>query len=130
MTAPAKVLVVDDEPMVLSAIELFLGLETSYDVVSFTCPFAALSYLDEHEVDAVVCDLTMRRMTGEEFVSQVRRRNASLPCVFLTGIVDEARTSAGRACKGLFGFLRKPWCNDELRHVLERAVAKHRGTLQ
>ena len=50
--------------------------------------------------------------------------------MFLTGVVDEARTRAGRACEGLFGFLRKPWCNDELHRVLERAVAHARGARQ
>lgn len=129
MSGEPTVLLVDDEPMVLCAIDTFLSLETAYRVVSFTCPVRALEYLETHRVDAVVCDLLMQSMCGQEFLSRVRARDASLPCVMLTGVVDEAQARAGRACKGLFGFLRKPWSNEELQRVIERAVgARSRRT--
>lgn len=123
MTAQSTVLVVDDEPMVLSAIDIFLSLETPHRVVSFTCPKRALAYLENHEVDVVVSDFAMHTMCGAEFLSRVARIAPSLPRVLLTGVADEGQCKAARDCAGLFGFLEKPWCNEELRSLIDRAVS-------
>lgn len=128
MTAPATVLVVDDEPMVLSAIDIFLSLETPHRVVSFACPTQALAYLEDHRVDVVVSDFLMGTMCGAEFLSRVAKLCPGVPKVLLTGVADESQCAEARACEELFGFLEKPWCNEELRSLIERAVAHSRAT--
>lgn len=118
------VMVVDDEPMVVSAIEVFLQLETDYRVVGFACPRDAIEHLQRAHVDAVICDLHMARMGGQEFVMRVKALDPSMPCILLTGAVDEVGYRAACACRGGVGLLSKPWCNDELRAVLQRALAR------
>ena len=128
MTEPATVLVVDDEPMVLSAIDIFLSLETPHRVVSFSCPQRALEYLKDHAVDVVVSDYLMGHMCGREFLRSVAELQPDVPRVLLTDVADERSCVEARQCRGLFGFLEKPWCNEELRTLIERAVAKRRST--
>jgi len=113
--------------MVLSAIDIFLSLETSHRVVSFACPTKALAYLEDNPVDVVVSDFVMGTMCGKEFLTRVAQMQPGVPRVLLTGVADEGQCAQARGCKELFGFLEKPWCNEELRSLVERAVAHRRG---
>ena len=120
-----RILLVDDEPMVVAAISAFLTLETDHEVIAFNDPEAALSYLDEHPVDVVIADLVMGKMTGEAFFEEVGRRHPRMPRLLLTGCCDEQRIQAA-GCLGLTGFIDKPWCNDELRKLIETSVEARR----
>ena len=62
------VFIVDDETMVTSALEAFLGLETSYNVEAFNRPREALERLNGSPVDVVVADFLMPDMDGIQFL--------------------------------------------------------------
>jgi CheY-like chemotaxis protein len=64
------VLYVDDEPVLCRVFERVLR-RTGADVRTFTDPEAALAFLDEHPVAAVVCDYRMPGMTGLEVLERV-----------------------------------------------------------
>lgn len=110
---PKRVVLVDDEPMVLAAIETFLALETKHEVVSFCCPHRALEYLASNPVDVVVADLMMTDMDGSAFFDAVRRINSSIRMVMLSGCAQGNWMEVMRS-RGLHGCLDKPWSNDEL----------------
>ena len=121
-----RVLLVDDEPMVLSAIGSFLSLETEHEVVSFSCPHQALRYLSEHQVDVVVADLWLRGMDGGAFLDEVRRLDRQTRLVVLSGCADDEWMDRLRR-RGLHGCLDKPWCNDELEALIESACRGDAG---
>ncbi len=74
-------------------------------------------------IDAVVLDLAMPDMSGEETFLRLRELRADLPVILVTGY-DAARVADRFAARGLDAFLRKPWEPDELvatvRQVLRR----------
>ncbi|MDD9943133.1 MAG: response regulator [Myxococcales bacterium] len=120
-----RIVLVDDEPMVVAAISAFIALETDHELVAFNDPEAALDYLDDHQVDIVIADLVMSSMTGEAFFEEVGRRHPRLPRLLLTGCCDQQRVQAAGGM-GLTGQIDKPWCNEELRRLIETSVEARR----
>src|SRR5690606_18713856 len=72
--------------------------------------------------DAVISDLRMPRLDGMGLLRAVSAEDPDLPVIILTahGTVD----SAVEAVKlGAFDYLEKPFDRDQIRHVLDRALA-------
>jgi PAS domain S-box-containing protein len=74
-------------------------------------------------VDAVVLDLAMPDMSGEETFLRLRELRGDLPVILVSGY-DAARVADRFAARGLDAFLGKPWEPEELvatiRQVLRR----------
>jgi signal transduction histidine kinase len=90
-----RVLVIDDEPMIATAIRRTLSLE--HDVVLSSAAATALQRINEgEEFDVILCDLMMPQMTGMELYDELVRSAPSQAdrVVFLSG---GAFTAAARA---------------------------------
>jgi signal transduction histidine kinase len=90
-----RVLVVDDEPMIATAIRRTLSLE--HDVVLSSAAATALQRINEgEEFDVILCDLMMPQMTGMELYDELVRTAPAQAnrVVFLSG---GAFTAAARA---------------------------------
>jgi signal transduction histidine kinase/CheY-like chemotaxis protein len=84
--ARPRVLVVDDEPLVVAS--LYRVLSRRFDVVPHTSARHALALVQAGErFDAVLCDLTMPELSGATFYEEVRRARPEVAraIVFLTG---------------------------------------------
>ena len=83
-----KVLVVDDEPLLVRVLVRFLNAE-AIDVVSAENGVRALARLAEGPVDLVLCDVRMPVMDGPTMLATLRARDPHHPpVVFLTGYAD------------------------------------------
>ncbi len=120
----ATVLIVDDEEMVLTTLRVFLALETSYEVVTFTSANEALDYLPEHDIDLVVSDFMMPEMDGVSFLSKVREVKPEVPRILLTGYADKENAIRAINEVGLYQYIQKPWDNGDLLIVLRNGVEK------
>ena len=108
-----NVLLVDDDSAVR---EVTAGIlqDLGYGVVEAGSGGAALSLLDEAEVDVMVVDFAMPGMNGAEVAREVKARRPQLPVLFVTGFADtEALASAGGV-----HILRKPFAERELADML------------
>lgn len=121
-----RVVLVDDEEMVLSSLSSFLMLETGYDVVTFTSARQALTYVEDNPVDVVVSDFLMPEMDGLAFLSRVRDLRPDVPRIILTGYADKENAIKAINHIGLFQYVEKPWDNDDLRIVLRNATERQR----
>ncbi len=76
----------------------------------------------EHELDAVVLDLTMPKLSGEEVFRQIKGRRPALPGILCSGYTQEdvARQFAGVE---LDGFIEKPFPPSLLIEKLRAALA-------
>jgi PAS domain S-box-containing protein len=82
----ARILVVDDEPLVATAIERFLA--PRHDVSRFTSAAEALGLLDAGErFDVILCDLMMPDVTGMDLHARLAeaRPDQAARMVFMTG---------------------------------------------
>lgn len=131
--APARVLLADDQPHVLDALQLLLKGH-GYRTEAATHPARVLQALEANEFDVVLLDLNYTRDTtaggeGLELVSQIRARNESLPLVVMTAwsSVDLAVEAMRR---GASDFVQKPWQNSQLLDKLQVQVERVRAVRQ
>ncbi|WP_441250831.1 response regulator transcription factor [Kitasatospora sp. McL0602] len=110
--APARLLVVDDEPALRDALESSLAFE-GYEVLTATDGFEALDAVERERPDLVLLDIMMPRMDGLTAVRRMRSRGDTAPVLMLT-----ARDAVGDRVTGLDvgadDYLAKPFELDEL----------------
>ncbi len=119
---PGRVLVVDDEPTIVSF--LCEWLETEGHIgEGFTDPVAARAWADRDDVefDALITDQTMPRMTGLELAGTLRRRRPQLPVIVCTGLADRVSAEDAQAL-GIAQLCLKPVPLPELQAVLRRVM--------
>ena len=82
------ILVVDDEPIILRSIKVWLGEDFHLSLVS--SGEMALEFLDMHPVDLVLLDYKMPTMDGPKVLEAIRndKRLNTLPVIFLTANND------------------------------------------
>jgi sigma-B regulation protein RsbU (phosphoserine phosphatase) len=125
-----RVLVADDQPHVLDALQLLLKGH-GYRTETVTHPARVLQALKAGEFDVVLMDLNYTRDTtaggeGLELVSQIRSIDENLPLVVMTAwsSVDLAVEAMRR---GASDFVQKPWGNRQLLEKLESQVERCRS---
>ena len=89
----ATVLVVDDEPLILEVVAAYLA---AHDVETICCQTtsAATHALAQHHFDAVITDLNMPNVEGDDFLHTIKRLKPNLPIILMTGSVLETRAMA------------------------------------
>ncbi len=122
MTRPARIVIVDDEDIVLTSLRSFLVLETDYDVVTYQSPRAALESMSQNPPDLVISDFLMPDMDGLQLLSEVKERFPNSPRILLTGYADKENAIQAINRVGLFQYLEKPWDNEQLKIVLRNAL--------
>jgi phosphoserine phosphatase RsbU/P len=128
-----RVLVADDQPHVLDALQLLLKSH-GYRTEAVNHPARVLEALQTGEFDVVLMDLNYTRDTtaggeGLELVSQIRLIDENLPLVVMTAwsSVDLAVEAMRR---GASDFVQKPWGNQQLLEKLETQVERCRSLRQ
>ncbi|GFH62560.1 MAG: NtrC/AtoC/ZraR-like transcriptional regulator [Candidatus Desulfovibrio kirbyi] len=112
MSEKTHLLVIDDEKNYLLVLQTLLEDE-GYAVTSVSDPEIALTFLSESEVDVVVTDMKMPRVSGREVLQHVKKNWAHIPVLIMTafGSIE----SAVEVMKyGAFDYITKPFSNDEL----------------
>lgn len=117
-----RILVVDDEELVVKSVKSLLTMETPHDVVTYTSCGQALIAIRQMHIHLVISDFLMPEMDGVTFLKHVRSLYPEAPLMILTGYGD--KTSAIRAINevGLYQYIEKPWDNTDLLHVIDSAL--------
>jgi putative two-component system response regulator len=121
-----RVLVVDDEVPITSAISRFLRTR-GYEVETAASGNAALEWLEVETFSLVLCDVRMPGMSGVEVVSRALAVDQDLAVMMLTG-VNDAPTATDALSRGALDYLLKPVELTDLEQAIERALHK-RGLL-
>jgi adenylate cyclase len=114
------VLLVDDEPRILSALTRALRRE-GYQLLSADTPALALRLVDEHAVDLVLSDYKMPGITGLELLERIAKRRPEAARLLITGWNTEVDPAA-LARLGVLAVLPKPWDDTELKLALRKAL--------
>jgi diguanylate cyclase (GGDEF)-like protein/PAS domain S-box-containing protein len=119
-----RILVVDDEPQVLLALEG--ALEESFDVSTTDDPEQALRMLElEAEIAVVLSDQRMPRMNGDELFRRVRDYSDATR-VLVTGYADLEAVVRAVNDGNIFAYVTKPWDPLELLSKLRQAAERFR----
>jgi two-component system response regulator HydG len=124
VSSNARVLVVDDESSIRSALKQLLS-SRGFEVDLAEDGVAALERLAEVTPDIVVTDLDMPRMDGMTLLKELRERDGELPVIVATSAVEiQSAVNAMRA--GAADYITKPVELDALVLSIERAI-EHRN---
>jgi DNA-binding NtrC family response regulator len=122
------ILVADDEKNIREGLREALMLD-GYDVLLAADGKEALGALERGEVDLVISDLKMPRLSGEELLRKVSTDFPTVPVIILTG--HGTIESAVQAMHdGAYDFLTKPVNLDRLSLLAKRALGNRELALQ
>lgn len=121
-----RILLVDDEEMVITSIRAFLSLETDYEILAHTKPEEALRRLDDGPIDVIVTDYLMPRITGLQLLAEAKLKQPEAARVLLTGHADKQSAIQAINAVGLYQYLEKPWDNAQLLLVINSAIERTR----
>jgi DNA-binding NtrC family response regulator len=120
MPAPRQILVVDDEAAICKALKLSLEKE-GYSVHTTAGGEEALAFLAKNEVQVIISDNMMPKMSGIEFLGLVRERYPHACRIMLTANVDGDIAVRAINEGAIYRFLEKPWRDIELKALLHVA---------
>ncbi len=115
-----KILIVDDELNMRLVLQAMLKKE-GYEILLASDGMEALSVLKQNDVSVVISDLKMPRMDGMELLEKATQLWPSTPIIIITAHGTIA-TAVDALKKGAFDYITKPFEQDELKSVIDKAV--------
>src|SRR5207253_2362735 len=117
------VLIVDDEPRVLDALEAILAAE--FPVVRASHGDEALAVLERQEVAVILTDHRMPGMTGVELLRRSQDMAPHAIRIVLTAFTDVDNLMEAINTGRIYHFIPKPWDPNELLVVVRRAAERY-----
>ena len=124
-STPATLLIVDDEPGILSSLRRLLR-PAGYKIHTAESGQAGLLLLEQEPVDLVISDMRMPEMDGAKFLEQVRARWPGTTRILLTGYADVHSTIEAINRGEIFRYIAKPWDDNDLMLVVRDALERRR----
>lgn len=121
-----KLIIAEDQGLVRGAISALLNMQSDIEVVAEADNGQqALQLLKQHDVDVLLTDIEMPKMTGLELIDEVKQRYPNLRTVIMTTF---SRTGYVRRALelGVDGFILKESSSDELVQSIKRIMAGHK----
>ena len=109
-----RILVIDDDPMVLKLVKGHLGEE--YDIASAISGKIAYKFLENKKVDLILLDYEMPEENGPMVYANIRKMDSevkNVPIVFLTGVREKEKLVTALALRPN-GYLPKPINGEKL----------------
>ncbi len=128
MNKPTRILIVDDEPDILSLLTLHLKLK-QYEVFKSSSPVKGIEIAIKEKPDLILLDVMMPEMDGFQVAMKLKENEdtKNIPIIFLT-----ARTQTEDKIKGFKAgaddYLVKPFDFEELEIRINRLVRKKEHT--
>jgi len=120
--AKARILLVDDDPIVLESLSSLLA-EDGYDISTASDIATATAALDAGRFNLVITDVSMPTCDGFELLRHVRSRHEEIQVILMTGY--GTIESAVEAMKqGAYDYLTKPIIDDDVRLAVRRSLAR------
>ena len=105
---PPRILLVDDEPNILTSLRRLLRTE-GHAIRTAEGGAQALELLEQEPADVVISDMRMPVMDGAAFLKQVRARWPDTIRILLTGFADMSSIVSAVNEGGIHAYLTKPW---------------------
>ncbi|MDR2696498.1 MAG: response regulator, partial [Deltaproteobacteria bacterium] len=83
MSERTHLLIIDDEKNYLLVLETLLT-DAGYEVTALNDPETALAFLEESEVDVLITDMKMPRVSGREVLERAKKNWPYIPVLIMT----------------------------------------------
>jgi len=109
-----KILIAEDEPLILQTMELKLKKE-GYEVIGSVDGLDALQKLEQHKPDLVITDIMLPYSSGLEIIRKIKEDEATkhIPVIVLSAMGQENVVEDAFSL-GADDFLKKPFSLNEL----------------
>ena len=123
------ILVVDDNPAILTAVKICLS-GTFERILTLSVPDTLLTFLAQEGVEVIVLDMKFLQgvnsgMDGLLWLQAIHKKHPAIPVVLVTAYADVKLAVRGLKM-GAADFVTKPWDNHELVRVLKDAIDNNR----
>ena len=118
-----KILCVDDEPNILSALRRMFML-SGFDIEEASSGAEAIKKLEEKEFHLVLSDMQMPGMNGAELLAQIRERWPKVMRLMLTGTADLKAAISAINEGEIYRYLTKPWNDEEVVSTIKSALER------
>jgi len=115
-----RLLFVDDEQRVLNSMRIMFRRQ--FDLFLASAGAEALDIVRDKDIDVIVADHRMPKMTGVEVLSKVRSLSPRTVRILLTGYADLDAVEGSINDSEVFRFLTKPCAPQQLRETIELAA--------
>jgi DNA-binding NtrC family response regulator len=115
-----RLLFVDDEQRVLNSMRIMFRRQ--FDLYLASHGAEALDIVKNKDIDVIVADHRMPKMTGVEVLSKVRKLSPRTVRILLTGYADLDAVEGSINESEVFRFLTKPCAPKQLRETIELAA--------
>jgi len=122
MLADTRILVVDDEPVIVAGAERVLNAE-GYTAESALGGRAAINRIEQNSYDLVLTDLRMPDIDGISLIKWIRKSQPSTGIVIITAYPSQ-ETMKETLDLGIIDYVLKPYTPEVLREVTRRAINK------
>ncbi|MEY4591621.1 MAG: hypothetical protein RIR18_516 [Pseudomonadota bacterium] len=117
----AKLLFVDDEPSILSALRRLFRPQ-GYQIFTAESGAEGLEILQKEEINLVLSDMRMPEMDGVAFLKAVKEHSPGTIRILLTGYADFNSTVAAINEGGVYRYVAKPWVDTEIISLVQDAL--------
>jgi DNA-binding NtrC family response regulator len=117
-----KVLIVDDEPVVREVLRTVLA-RAGYETAEAATAGEGLALFSDPGVDLVLLDLMLPDRPGLSLLPELREKRPDVPVVVVTAY-SSVETAIVAMKEGAFHYVPKPFRNEEVVHLVGRALEK------
>ena len=117
-----KLLVIDDEQIVLDSVKRILSKE-SYTLSLTTKSREGLKMALSEDFDLILTDIKMPEIGGMRVLRDIKREKPKTPVVILTGYAT-VQSAVGAMKLGASDYLEKPFLPDVLLKTIEKVISK------
>lgn len=126
MSNKAKILIVDDEPLIRDALAFKLTKD-GYDVDTAEDGEKAIEMIEAEEYHIIISDIMMPFISGFELVKMLKERGSNAPVLMLTSLNSE--TAVLKAFDlGADDFMTKPFSPNELSVRIKKLLKNREKT--
>jgi CheY-like chemotaxis protein/glycine cleavage system H lipoate-binding protein len=115
-----KILVVDDEQIVLDSIKRILKKDDDIEIFTAISAVEGLDLLNKFQPNIILTDLMMPEIDGLEFLRKAKEVDEKILVIMITGYAT-INTALQAMQFGAFDYIAKPFTREELRRVIDRA---------
>ena len=122
----ARVLVIDDEPMIRETVRTFLEA-SGHTVIEAENGAVGLAHFSQQPFDLVVTDILMPETEGVETIQNIRRLRPDMKIIAMSGSLSQELYLSAAAKFGANAVLSKPFRAADLRETVARVLSAEQG---
>jgi DNA-binding NtrC family response regulator len=120
MNKKAKILLIDDEQVILDAVSRIASLER-WDVVSVLNVQDGLDKITSNNYELIVCDIMLPDKDGFQFLEELYAKQINIPVIMITGY-STVENAVKSLYNGAIDYIPKPFTYEEITSSICRGL--------